>query len=625
MSLKPLTAQGLEALCSEDQLQLLNAVDSLRSQGVSHYISLPQIIVCGDQSSGKSSVLESISGVSFPVKSNLSTRFPIELILRKTPANSVNISISPHRSRNESDRESLGRFNETLDDFKDLPDLIEKAKSAMGVMAMGRAFSNDILRIEVSGPDRPHLTIVDLPGLIHSENKHQSASDVQLIKDVVRSYMKESRSIILAVVSAKNDYANQVVLKLAQQADPRGARTLGVITKPDALIPGSGSEDMFLSLARNQDVEFRLGWHVVRNRDTEAEEWTFEQRDAQEQKFLSQGAWTGLPAASLGIVTLRDRLSKVLVQQIASELPNLIDEIANLSTQCQTQLGKLGQPRDTAHEQRKYLIEMSQSFQSLILAATQGTYNDPYFGDAMSVVGYQKRVRAVIQNLNREFAETMVSDGRRYTIVATKTKETKERRDLLTRDEYINKIVPIIQRSRGRELPGMFNPMIVSELFKELSSPWAEIAEQHIRKTCKAIRLSLWHLVTHIADSTTMSGIFTGLFDSKLTSLLQDSQRKLSELLQPHQSGHPITYNHYFTETLQQIRTERQMKRMSSLLMNFFGVDSIETEIRKHHSISLESLVEQLMDQPEPDMDRVAASEALDCLHAYYKVNITGI
>ncbi|OAA44735.1 Dynamin [Cordyceps fumosorosea ARSEF 2679] len=243
-AIKSLTAQDLEQLCSEEQLHLLNAVDSLRSQGISHYISLPQIIVCGDQSSGKSSVLESISGVPFPAKSSLCTRFPTELILRKTAFSSINVSIVPHHSRNDADKDSLSKFHEKLLDFNDLPALIESAKLAMGVMTMGKAFSEDILRIEVSGPDRPHLTI---------------------------RYMKEPRSIILAVVSAKNDYVNQIVLKLASKADPGGKRTLGVITKPDVLIPGSGSERDFISLARNQEVEFRLGWHVLRNRDTEAE------------------------------------------------------------------------------------------------------------------------------------------------------------------------------------------------------------------------------------------------------------------------------------------------------------------------------------------------------------------
>ncbi|KAM3432355.1 hypothetical protein NHJ13734_006898 [Beauveria thailandica] len=618
--MKSLTTQGLEQLCFGQHLHLLNAVDSLRSQGVSHYISLPQIIVCGDQSSGKSSVLESISGVSFPVKSSLCTRFPTELILRKTTVSSINVSIVPHHSRNESDKESLSKFHENLPDFKDLPALIDSAKTAMGVMTVGKAFSGDILRIEVNGPDRPHLTIVDLPGLIHSENKHQSASDIQLINSVVQGYMKEPRSIILAVVSAKNDYANQIVLKLAREADPRGTRTLGVITKPDTLIPGSGSEHMFVSLARNQDVEFRLGWHVLRNRDTEAEDWTFDQRDAAELQFLSSGAWAGLSPKNLGIKPLRDRLSDVLVRQIVSELPNLIEEIGQLSAQCQKRLDKLGLPRETISEQRMYLIQISQSFQAMLRATTDGTYNDPYFGDAMSLTGYQKRTRAVVQNLNRAFAQEMAHNGRRYKVVDNVNDAASESNGLLTRADYIKKIVLIIQRGRGKELPGMFNPMVVTELFKELSSPWSKIAESHIQRVWEAVRLSLSHLVTHIADSTTVKAILTSVFEPKLDSLRQTLQEKLSGLLKPHQSGHPITYNHYFTATLQEIRRERDKSRVIALLTEVFGRISLSKKTRVDQSVDFGSVVDRLVLPQEPDMDHFSACEALDFLDAYYKV-----
>ena len=141
----------------------------------------------------------------------------------------------------------------------------------MGISTYSKAFSKDLFRVKVSGPDRPRLTIVDLPRLIHSETKQQSASNFELVQDVVQSYMKESRSIILAVVSAKNDYANQIVLKLARAADKKGNRTLGVITKPYTLIVGSESEAIYVSLARNQDVEFRLGWHVLKNLESEKE------------------------------------------------------------------------------------------------------------------------------------------------------------------------------------------------------------------------------------------------------------------------------------------------------------------------------------------------------------------
>ena len=130
------------------------------------------------------------------------------------------------------------------------------------------------------------MTIVDLPGLIHSETKQQSAADVQLVLEVVRSYMTEPRSIILAVISAKNDFANQIVLRLARETDPSGSRTLGVITKPDSLVAGSESEAQFASLAKNQEVEFRLGWHVLKNMDSEKGKWNLAECDWEELRFF---------------------------------------------------------------------------------------------------------------------------------------------------------------------------------------------------------------------------------------------------------------------------------------------------------------------------------------------------
>jgi hypothetical protein len=81
------------------------------------------------------------------------------------------VSIVPYESRSESEQLSLGGFHEKLDDFDGLLTLIKNAKAALAISTYSRAFSKDLLRVKVSGPDRPHLTIIDLPGLIHSETK----------------------------------------------------------------------------------------------------------------------------------------------------------------------------------------------------------------------------------------------------------------------------------------------------------------------------------------------------------------------------------------------------------------------------------------------------------------------
>ncbi|RYO91894.1 hypothetical protein DL764_008220 [Monosporascus ibericus] len=579
-------SNALSKLCSKDQLELLDAVDQLRLQGINKYVSLPQIIVCGDQSSGKSSVLEAISGVSFPISGNLCTRFPTELVLRRTPHISARITIVPHESRSESEQLALRGFQERLDGFADLPKLVESAKLAMGITTHGKAFAKDILRIEITGPDRPHLTIVDLPGLIHSATKHQSGSDVELIRHVVQGYMEQPRCIILAVVSAKNDFANQVVLKLARAVDSSGTRTLGVITKPDDLTPSSEREALYVSLARNQEVAFRLGWHVLKNMDSEKGSWSLAERDAEEAEFFSKGIWTGLPLAHLGIDKLRGRLSKVLLSQIASELPSLMSEIDQKS--CQTQLEKLGEPRATLDEQQLYLFHLSQSFQALVKASVSGSYNSKFFEDALTETGYRQRIRAVVQNLNESFASDLAKSGHYRQITEEKTPDLASGPKSISRNEFITHVENFMSRTRGRELPGTFNPMVVGDLFFEQSQLWESIAREHIDKVWTAAR---------------------------------DFMRlKTTELLVPHQTGHPITYNHYFTETLQKVRLERKGKRPEEILRKFSGVGALTSQHQLSGYHNLSQLADSLGRSTEPDTDRFCTIDAVDCLEAYYKV-----
>ena len=139
MTFKIFTTEALEGFCTQEQLDPLDSIDKLRSQGISHYVSLPQIIVCGNQSSGKSSVLEAISGVSFPVKSSLCTRFPTELVLRKNSQVGVRVSIVPHQSRSDAEQRSLGSFCEQLDGFDGLANLVENAKAGYNWNWIGSA------------------------------------------------------------------------------------------------------------------------------------------------------------------------------------------------------------------------------------------------------------------------------------------------------------------------------------------------------------------------------------------------------------------------------------------------------------------------------------------------------
>lgn len=633
MGATQLQTDALSQLRSKDQLDLLDSIDQLRSEGIDYYVSLPQIIVCGDQSAGKSSVLEAISGVSFPVQSNTCTRFPTELILRRTPEVRSSVSIVPDVSRTEQEKLSLSRFSKELEGYDGLGEMIEAAKRAMGIEEHGKTFSKDLLRVEITGPERSHLTIVDLPGLIHSPTKSQTDDDVKLIKSVVRRYMKEPRSVILAVISAKNDLANQIVLKMAKKADPEGQRTMGIITKPDSLVAGSENEKYFASLAQNKEVEFRLGWHVLRNLDSEKHSFSMTKRNLEEDRFFSKSIWPQVPAHVLGIYNLRPRLSKILMKQISSELPSLIEEIASRRDTCRKNLENMGPRRETRAEQQAYLLRVSMQFQSLIKASVDGVYNDTFFEDAQLDRGYSQRLRAVIQNDNQQFARDMSARGNYYNIVEALSEEEDGEQEpgprgggtvqTIDRDGFIAQVQTLMARRRGRELPGTFSPMIVEDLFREQCRPWEAILDAHVTKAAAAARKLLGLVCAHVAADTAGQYIMREIVDPALGTIGSTLKSKADELLEPHKNGHPITYNHYFTETLQKVRDQRRMDEVRRTLARWLGVDEDQFGTTTYYlsgDYDFRMLMENLSSRSEPDMDRFAASEALDCMEAYYKV-----
>lgn len=611
----------LISLQSKGHGDLLNIIDSLRSQGISRYIDLPQLIVCGDQSSGKSSVLEAVSGIRFPTKDNLCTRFATELILRRGPDSNASVTIMPGTDRTDSEKAKLLKFRHEIVELDQFEHLVNDAKEVMGLDGDAKAFSNDILRVEVSGPNQPHLTLVDLPGLFQAGNKAQSDNDAQVVKDLVLSYMKKARSIILAVVSAKNDFANQIVTKYARELDPRGLRTLGIITKPDTLHAGSDSERSFVDLAENKDVNFRLGWHVLKNRDYDTRNSSAEERDQAEKDFFSKGIWTTLPPTHVGITSLKPRLSSLLKDQILAELPSLIRDVEGGLKECQSILARLGGARATLKDQRLHLLQISQAFSSLAKAAVGGVYVDQFFGSAMTKDGYNKRLRAVAKAILTEFSNTMRNEGHAKYIVDDKDTGTYIPPPCIRRSDYIQEVLALMKRSSGCELPGTYNPLIIGDLFFEQASPWSSHVNEFMSQLIEAARTTVNMILEHIADEETIVGLMRQIINPKMDAVKKATEQKAAEVLAPHQRGHPNTYNHYFIENVQKAKESHWQKFLEEKLCSHFGLANIdETYHSPEAGMQLRPLLTSMTSRKEVDMDRFACSEAIDCMQAYYKV-----
>ena len=603
-------------LQSKDHGELLDVIDILRAQGISRYISLPQLVVCGDQSSGKSSVLEAVSGVRFPTKDNLCTRFATELILRRDREEKVTVTIMPGAENTESEIKKLREFQTSMTSMDGIPALIRRAEEAMGLGAATKAFSEHVLKVEISGPEQPHLTLVDLPGLIHAENRQQSAADVKLVSSLVRTYMANTRSIILAVVSAKNDYANQIVTTIAREVDPSGLRTLGIITKPDTLPVGSESEKAFFDLAKNEDVVFRLGWHVLMNRDYISRECSLEKRNEAEKRFFSHGIWTSLPLNFLGVRALTARLSTVLKDQIIRELPKLIGDLEVGIEECRSRLTNLGEARTTFPEQQLYLIRISHAFNSLVKDAVNGDYVHDFF--ALTEGGHSKRLRATIQNLLSDFSKKMCLEGHNQEIADGFGKLGSPSK--ISRSDYTKHVQELMRHSRGRELPGTFNPLIIRELFYEQSKPWKQLVGLCCESILAAVEFCVESVINRTTDDFTKDALLREIIDPAMADRKERLDVKIAEIMKPHLEGHPITFDRYFTDTILEARQEHTRKNQEKNLNTFFGLAPGTKGVEVKAKFSTSEFLDALAQRSRKDMDEFACSEATDCMLAYYKV-----
>jgi GTPase SAR1 family protein len=240
---------------------MLNIVAQVRKCRLESILALPQLVMCGDQSARKSSILEALTKIPFPRNNKLYTRFATEIIMRRSTVDSLTIKVIPDNKRPTSEKESIKTFAETIQDFKELPKIMDRAIAVMGIgtsAPQASAFARDVLSVEIKGPLRPQLTFVDLPSLIQNKTKGVTKADIELVQEITDRYISQSRTIILAIVSATNDYANQGILTKARKVDPDRERTLSIITKPDRLPASSGSESAYINLARNEDIFFKL-------------------------------------------------------------------------------------------------------------------------------------------------------------------------------------------------------------------------------------------------------------------------------------------------------------------------------------------------------------------------------
>lgn len=164
--------------------------------------------------------------------------------------------------------------------------------------------------------------MIDVPGIFRDPTVGLTTKeDIKFVRDMVLKYMGNPRSVMLAVVPSNVDVATQEILQLANDADPEGDRTLGVLTKPDLV--DRGAEHRVIDLVNGHARPMKLGWHILRNPGQHDLDSGRVDRQQQEDEFFRQAPWDSLDGESTGIESLRARLRDILSGLVSKEFLNV--------------------------------------------------------------------------------------------------------------------------------------------------------------------------------------------------------------------------------------------------------------------------------------------------------------
>lgn len=434
----PSLARGNLDLLTLDMKDLVKKIQALSHLGIEDSkIALPKICVVGDQSHGKSSLIEGISEIKVPRSAGTCTRCPLEINLSESEPGQVwrcDIYLSqrymydPDRKMTKLPRRSepfgpwtmMGGAQEdelfiTLKDKGEVEDALMWAQLATlnpssdfhnyvpGLNDMTSEdylvkFSPNVIRLDITSPGFPNLSFYDLPGVISQPEHEDEQYLVKLVENLVKKYVSQENCIVLLAMTMTDDATNSSSARLIREIRGAKDRTLGVLTKPDQVPLGSDSYQQWTDILAGLKFKVGYGYFVVRNNPDSAVDHA--QARMEEDQFFSHGLWTDdlyMYQHRFGTKKLQSALSDLLLKQIKKCLPSITTKIREKDATIDTELSTL--PTCMIENVQSIIYQKRCELLEKLRANVDG-------GSGTSEYSLQKRWNQVVNDFQRALAKT---------------------------------------------------------------------------------------------------------------------------------------------------------------------------------------------------------------------------
>ncbi|KAJ8614481.1 hypothetical protein CTAYLR_000866 [Chrysophaeum taylorii] len=505
----------------------LELAEDLRALSLDHTLAVPQICVMGDQSSGKSSVLEALSGVPFPRGSGLVTRCPCRMVMRRAAPDAPWAAVA---STTTSGSSSI-----TAESPEELTSIISRLTESLTRNTHG--FSTESIIVRLTSPLSPDLTVVDLPGIVRTATVGQNVAVIEEVNSLIDDYLKQERTIILAVIPANQDIATVDILERAQHVDPDGERTLGVLTKPDLI--GPGNEEEVVAVLSNVRKPLKLGYVMVKNRSqAQIKQGTsHEAARAEELRFFdSHPVFSRLDKRLLGISNLTTSLTKLLVRRIQEELAPMKRQVEMLLSKVRTDVRAVSSygTASTPSERQKLLVTLTQEFVRHLNDCVRGEYRD--------------RLIVCNPNLRLYTRAIVVFQELQSRIIASAPN--------FRAPNFIDDLARQMEALRGRELPGFMSAQSFYMFVQEYIDAWlppARMAAAQMRSLASEVVKELFE---NIAVSYPSLREAFQIVTATILETTEDESIQLLEGLISREKD-PFTINEFLQAHINKLRYDR--------------------------------------------------------------------
>ncbi|KAG0198810.1 hypothetical protein BGX28_007797 [Mortierella sp. GBA30] len=531
-------------IANADYKEIIDKINKIRSYGLNNMLTIPQIAILGDQSSGKSSILEAITKLSFPRNIETCTRFATQVSLRQGELVQMSAYIDGESEFNDKYRAKEVDW--------DINTIVSEAND---ILCSNIEISEKVLEITISGPTLSPLTIIDLPGYINTTIDGQDKTMVQTIRTINTRYIKDSRTIILAVVPANVDLNNIFVLGEAERYNQSNERTIPIVTKSDTIEP-----DLLPTLIHtilNKRKFMKLGYLVMRNSSYKDIDMPWDDaRQLEEGFFKSSPLWSQVPDANKGRVSVKTFLGELLYNHIKKELPFLKKDVLDLISNCDKEIVNIGPPVSSAEMAKTKYFDIIFKLRTTLMMLLDGNYSLEYISKHKDDLTLQHYVSTDDKKSNDDNDDdacaplSLELDGD-YRFIRSSLQKLYQRYDVvMNKNKYmlpIDRISELVLRYKGIELPGFINFSTFTQIYMKTLVRWNEMTKAHIFNMHQFLYKAITRFITTAADPQIKDMILLE-FDKFYNSQTIKIENEIDSIFEDERI--PFTMNKYYYDNI---------------------------------------------------------------------------